>query len=365
MRAAGQGAVYEKGWHFALPYPFEQVIQVPVVPQTLRVRDAFWYSGDDAAATGETAAERAGRAGPLDPLKDGSLLTGDANIVHARYDVSWRIADVVAFIKNIGVGEELDADVIARASGIVRTAVEHGAVHAAATVEADDLIGGRAGQDRARRRAQAVLDELNTGIEIIAFSVPQTAMPLRVFDAYRAVTNAESERAKLIEDARQEYARTLGEAAGEGYQPLLDLIDRYELAAAAGDDAELQKLNEQLDAAYRDLSVGQNEEQRAVGGQVAQTINEAKTYRTQVKQSLESEAQTFEQLLKQYQDPAVRPILLNRLWQEAREEVFTSEGIEKIYSPTGDLWIESGGDPQIARDREQRRLREANEAARN
>lgn len=337
----GENRVLEPGWHFNAPVPIGDYILVPTASQQLSVNQAFWFEG----TPGQTLAEQIGRAGPLNPLIDGSLLTGDANIVHARYDVSYTISDVVAYVENVG------DPVLARS--LVRDAAERGIVRSVAEVEADELIGGRANQDKARRVAQQALDDIDAGITIQTFAARSTAMPLSVFAAYQQVSNAESERAKLIDEARKQYADILGQTAGAAYTSLYDLVQAFELASARGDAEEADELRAELDRAIADLQMSDARGGQRIGGEVAEVINAAITDRTQIVESVKAEADTFNQLLEQYRRSP--ELLTNRLWQEARQEVFTGD-VETIYAPTGDLWIETGNDPRVTREREQRRL---------
>lgn len=72
------------GPHFAMPYPIEQVINIRTSPQTLSLSRQFWFEVTDADA-GKTASELAdSKQGPLNPERDGYLITGDSNIVHTK-----------------------------------------------------------------------------------------------------------------------------------------------------------------------------------------------------------------------------------------------------------------------------------------
>jgi modulator of FtsH protease HflK len=79
--------VLERGTYLAAPFPIEQVVKVDTRPMTLSAREGILVSrqgvenrGDDTGADPQLA-----DAGPLNPVYDGSLLTGDMNIAHARW----------------------------------------------------------------------------------------------------------------------------------------------------------------------------------------------------------------------------------------------------------------------------------------
>lgn len=340
-----QPKVYDAGLHIGLPFPIEDRIIVEVVPQTVTLNRTFWYevAAGQAGRTTAELAESGGRA--LNPERDGSLLTGDANVVHGRFDIGYVVDDVVRFVTNL--------DDPAKAEQIVLAAAERGLVHAVASTPADEVIGGRPGMDRALLRAQEVLDDLGTGIKITRFTSTSTAVPLSVFHAYQAVSNAEAEKAQQIDEARQKLARALGETAGRAYTGLYNLLREYEAAVSAENHEQMRQLEVELNQALSSLRLAEERGGAVIGGAVAQAISEAQSYRTQVVESIKAEAGTYEQLLDQYRSSP--RILKNRLWQDAREEVFTGD-IETIYAPTGQLYIVANPDPAVAREREESRM---------
>ncbi len=354
--------VYGEGWHWGLPYPIEQVITVQVAPQTVNINQAFWYEVTEADA-GKSASELAGRARPLNPEKDGSLLTGDASVVHARYRITYVIRDndLVDYLENV-YSANPNADNAEITRQLVAAAAERGIIHAVAQIEADEFIGGRTNQTTAQLRAQEVLDELNTGIQILTFSATNTQMPLPVFEAYLAVSNAESEKAQLIEAARQEHARILGETAGQAYDSLYQLVRDYELARAREDDEAAAALQTRLTLALANLKMPDDLGGQRIGGKVAEAINQANSFRAETVQAIRRAAENFSQLLTEYRrNPRILPA---RLWEQARIDVFSNPDIEILYVPTSQLEIITNRDPTVARERETRRLEAEQEAAR-
>ncbi len=340
------GDVYEPGWHFGLPYPVEEIVRVKITTQELAVTKEFWHEvkADDTRTRDEMAQE-AGR--PLNPLKDGSLLTGDANIVHAKYKVSYSISadDTKDYVENIG-----DATLAQR---VVLVAVERGIVHAVASVEADNFLGGRANQRIAKNRAQDILDELKTGIEIQTFAASMTAIPLPVYQSWHAVSNAESRKGQLIEQARIDAAKTLGETAGEARDGLKQLVREYEEALVLDDQALSDKLGTELNDAFDNLRMDPQRTGAHIGGLVAELMNDAITYRTQTVQTVEADANRFKQLYDKYLSTPV--ILVNRQWQQMRQDILSGD-VETLYMPTENLWIEMNPDPIVEREREKRRI---------
>ena len=97
--------VLERGTYLAAPFPIEQIVKVDTRPSTLLLEDEFWFetTKNDSGLTRSQLQFQ--KAGPLHPLRDGSLITGDSNIVHAKWALTWRITDPVAYLTNIGSKE--------------------------------------------------------------------------------------------------------------------------------------------------------------------------------------------------------------------------------------------------------------------
>ncbi len=347
------------GPHFGLPVPFESHLIVRTAPQTFMLDQAFWYAltDEEQQMTVEELAA-SGRRGPLNPLVDGYLITGDANIVHGRFRVTYRVFDVERYV--IHVGDETAQ------RRLVEQAVQASVVARAATVEADDFISGRTRLEGAASDANAQLEGLNTGLVVDNIEVLAPTMPIQVRGAYNAVNNAESDRATLIEQAQRDRAKTLAAAAGpaaapRGAQdgPLARLIDRYE--ATPEDDAARDTLKAELDSAFRELALETEQGSFEIGGQAASIIDEARSYRTNIVEALQREAQRFEELRPSYeQNPR---LFKQRVWQAALKEMLAGDNPpELVFSPKeGQLYLEVNRDPAIAERREQERAQRASE----
>jgi modulator of FtsH protease HflK len=476
----GEDRIYTQGWHFGLPVPIESRVKVSTASRSVAVNEAFWYEvTEQQAALNES--ERASQLGrPLNPEKDGSLVTGDGNIVHARFSAAYRVPGddpdaVIDFVRNVATPEKADE--------MVRAAIEEGALYAAAQSTADRFIKNN---ERirivARQRAQQTLDQLRTGLRIETLSA-ETVPPNAVIQAFNAVSEAESQRGSFIDAAQQDATRTLGAAAGAAAEPLFDLVRAYELARSARDDflaprldrvlalsfdqllvpdvvgelveaadayrmalidgneSEIKELRERIDelvtritnedprrvlrrtlvsyvialqalreeeaqrlakeaqqrmseladspeladieAAYERVQTSDGREARlaaalelleeaqaleeaiadegvAIGGDVAQRIYQAQSYRTTIVNQVQSEAERFNRLLAEYQrNPR---IVKSRLWQNTREKILSSEGVETMYTLPGDIRLDINRDPEVRRERERRALQEDEEA---
>ncbi|MEM6551714.1 MAG: SPFH domain-containing protein [Planctomycetota bacterium] len=345
--------VFGPGTHLGLPLPFESRVIVTTAPQSISLNSAFFFERgvEDQTKTDEELAQE-GRTGPLNPLTDGYLITGDANIVHGTFRVTFRVTDVEAYVRSLGDLQQAEA--------VTRTAAETGLVHAAATVEADDFIAGRARLGGATDHANRTLTDLRTGITIDRIEVIRPAMPIAARAAYNQVNNAEAERAKAIEEAERDRARTLQSAGGPAAAPrsdrrdgpLAQLINAYE--ATPRNDPNLADLEARLNQAFRQLSLDTDRGTFAIGGEAALIIEQAQSLRTNLAEGVTREADRFRQLNTAYLE---NPRLFEqRFLQAARQKFFDPENFnETFFVPRGsELYLEINRDPRIEKDRERR-----------
>ncbi len=334
--------VLERGTYLAAPFPIEQVVKVDTRPSSLVLDKEFWFE-TTAQESGLTRRQLQGqKALPLNPLRDGSLISGDSSIIHAKWTLTWRVSDPVAFLTNVGT-KQLAGD-------IVRLVAQQGIVQAVAQLAADDLLRGIVNRELAVGLMQDRLDGMRSGLVIDQLALDKVSAPMRVAGSFDAVTSAESDRAGRIVAAQQERARILGETAGEASSEILEAMSAYEQAVERGDDAGASAIQERIDASLADLRIGDT----PIGGDVARIINTSKTYRTQIVERVGSEAQSFELLLPQYErNPR---LVLAKLWEDARETILTGD-VETFYTVPGQLELQLNRDPELQKERQKEQLR--------
>jgi len=337
------GRVLERGTYLAAPFPIEEIVKVDTRPMTLSLEREFWFetSADESGLSRSQIQSR--KAMPLNPLRDGSLITGDSNIVHAQWTVTWRIADPEAYLTNVG-SPTLAAD-------LIRLVAQQGIVQTAAQLSADELLRGVVDRQVAMGAMQRRLDDMRSGLVVDELALDKVSAPMRVARSFDAVTSAESDRAGRIVAAQQEQARILGETAGEASGDLMKLITAFEQANERGDAAKADAAENRIEAAMAALEV----DGMPIGGEVARIMNAADTYRTRIVEQVAAEAQTFKQLLPQYErNPR---LVLSKLWEDAREAILTGEDVETFYTVPGQLELQLNRDPALQKERQKEQLR--------
>ena len=187
---AGAKALLGPGLHWSFPYPIDEVVKVSVTGIQKVTSNVGWY-----AVTPEQ--ELAGTEPPagnsLNPAIDGYTITADANIVHVRSTLYYRIEDPVRYTFDF-----------VNASNVVQNALNNAIVYASANFKVDDILTrDKAGfQDAVRSRATELLEQQNVGVAVDQCDV-QTTWPRapKVNDAFIAVLNAQINRDKALQEA--------------------------------------------------------------------------------------------------------------------------------------------------------------------
>ncbi len=383
--AAGTPHEYETGTYWGWPFPIERVVRVPVDAHPVEVLQTFLpkLTEDERKAFGNGDIAQIAQSHPsLNPVKDGSLITADAGLVHIACKAEWKVRGIKQFLTQIG-----DAD---KGDLLVHAAIERGLVHMAAMTPTDDILYSREKLGGLILQLAQEALPADCGIEISGVEIKDAFPPLPTRQAFEQVSSARSEQDKLLSQANQYAARTLGEAAGPAQTALRDLISLEEIASLReGPDGALTRaVQAELSLSFEKLLMaGPTVETPAAAymhavtsGADAQTLASARTglqtalaaaadgafvrtgprieghtrtlmaeseaYRTASVQALYAEAHAFEAQLAQYKKNPL--IFMTRRWQTMRENVFTSPTVETFFVPVERLSIETGRDPEAA-----------------
>ncbi|MFI4892424.1 MAG: SPFH domain-containing protein [Phycisphaerales bacterium JB058] len=354
------------GFQFAYPPPIGELKKVKIGQQTLRIDNAF-YPAIEGRQRSQTVQELATRGGfrSYDPTKDGSIITADQNLAHAKWQVLYERAAPNDWLTNIDDFELEDQ--------IIRLSVERAVVRAMAEVTIEDLLKQSAGSEgsvarRAEQFAQEALDRLDSGIQIVRLDMVDPAPPINLYNEFAAVNSAQSNANAERDRAQQDARTTLNQVAGGAAQSIVELIDRYERASDLG-NTEAQGT---LLAAIESVLMGEevtvepvfeDEEplivqEGLVSGEVTRLISDAETYRRRVRDRAQADVTRFRSKLEQYEGN--RGVLITREWSDAIGEFLKNDTVQAMFLPRGTDVLELllNRDPQILRDQEKVRNRE-------
>lgn len=204
-RIAGTGAdrVKGPGLHWTWPKPFAEIIRVPAERIHNMEIDSLWYAE---ATGGPRAAQTRASSPALRPGIDGYMLTGDANILHARWAVRYVIRDPELYLFDVADAESLLHRELERAAMIT---AHQRPVDATLRL---DIEGYRASVDE---RLRERMNRLNIGIALHRLDLLSITPPLQVAAAFDSVIEAEQDRSRAVSAARAYAARARNEAQGE------------------------------------------------------------------------------------------------------------------------------------------------------
>jgi membrane protease subunit HflK len=199
-----EGELLNPGPHWAFPKPIDEVVRIPV-GQVQTVNSTIgWYATTPAA---EAAGTEPPPGESLEPVRDGYLITGDENIIHARAFLRYRIAEP-------GLRFMMDFD---RATNFVQNALNNALLFAAARYRVDDaLTRDVAGfRETVRARLETLIAQEGLGIIVDQIENVRLIPPRQCNEAFARVTESTVQRATELNEARSYENQTVARARAE------------------------------------------------------------------------------------------------------------------------------------------------------
>jgi membrane protease subunit HflK len=206
-------------WHWPV---IDEVVRVPALLDERLSTDVF-----ELEMRVKDLAGNVERKGGLDPERDGYLLTGDANIIHATVAAHYRIEDAYKFSRN---ARERDAETLAR------PLLERAIAKAGAGRSVDDLLTTKkeAFLEDVRSELQRSLDALDAGIRAGAVELARDFVPPpQVLTEFKGVAEAQKQHDVLISDARSKAAERVSGARSEAARVRDDALSESKRRTAA------------------------------------------------------------------------------------------------------------------------------------
>jgi len=218
-------------WYWAWPYPIDKVKEIPAQKSvTVSTENIFrpWIN-----PSGVNQQEDAQQIPALRPGADGYLLTGDTNILHAKWSVTYRIEHAADYYLNfyddsetvVKPGEKKPRD--RGAEAIIRNLLANAAISECATWKVEEMIATTRTlengevqniKDMVQKRLEQLLEEVGIGVQIQSVSLVELLPPAATMEAFREV-NASSERGRSEILAAKTYSdKVILEAEGNKYR---------------------------------------------------------------------------------------------------------------------------------------------------
>jgi len=228
--------VKQPGLLFALPFPMDEVLRIPIRREGELLIDDVWKSLSGSDDTG----------GTINPLREGYVLTGDQNLVQAKVLVKYRISDPVAFVLQHRSDTRLLKDTVI--ASLSRTIAGW---NVDSTLRQQAMVDGvnESLSSATLRRAQLSLDEVEYGLSLSAIEFQELHPPRHVVAEFqrvqsekiaietsvreaegfaaREIPRAESERNRLVAEATT-FANALTTNANAEVSVFTELLTQYE-----------------------------------------------------------------------------------------------------------------------------------------
>jgi membrane protease subunit HflK len=222
----GEKQLLGPGLHWSLPYPIEEYQKIPITEIQSVTSTIGWYN---VTPEQELAGTEPFPTASLNPVSEGYLLTADANIVHSRATVQYRIANPIGYVFDF-----------VNASNAVQNALDNALLWTAARFTVDeiltrDVIGFT---EAVRKRLNQLIEEQALGVVVEQCTV-RSLPPRYLKDAFAGVLRAEVNRNKTLDEARSYENQVLSRASADA-QSRIDAAesDRARLVAEVSSRAE-------------------------------------------------------------------------------------------------------------------------------
>lgn len=211
----GTPVVFGPGnWYWAWPKPIEKVVRVPVKQAKSVSSSSFWRNEKNIFLTEpSTLTENQ----PLEPGLDGYLLTGDKNILHTKWSLSYLISDPIKYFINHKFPENtirytLDSSIL---KVVATTPIEKALYQGAEELRLNVL-----------KQVKPRLHQLNLGIVVTNVSLPKKEPPQSTIPDFSAVIEAEQKRSQAMTEA-QGYAEKIAQKALGMYSKTIAKAEGY------------------------------------------------------------------------------------------------------------------------------------------
>lgn len=318
------------GIHWAWPFPIDEVVKFDAMKNQSVDVNSFWYATSDQIEA-ELRQEREELRREQKPEKvkgaGGYNLTGDLNIIHTYWTVTYIIDDPVAYLQNIKYGTDMDE------KPLIKSVVEDAVIKTVGRLEVYDALYVKAKEVAAEvtRLARERLGDrgLNTGISIQqVLNSPAPVVPLLVTSAFYDATAARQDMNIAVEGAAGYRKLMLGQTAGAVAIESGDLSD----ARGLGDlFTELGETQEAIRAVRNKVSQTRLDIEAANAKLAQASVEERVALETQIS-DLKKQAEALAQREKDLDAKlAALPVRIDELYKRTGAEVETIKAAANDY----------------------------------
>jgi len=332
IRGVGENRVLKpRAWpYWVFPYPVDTMVKIPVEKKVDLTVRSFWYYQSQERMLSEPSIEKTRVLPELDPIRDGYCITrserqdesiygsggSDYNIVHSKWQLTYKVDDPERFFKNVYVEDikpgDIYFDVITESiTPLLQSLFEDVIVTAIVNYTIDDVMYEQVARltDDVKKLLQEKFDKIESGIKVVRIQLTDRTWPLQIDDAFTALVTASQDRQTAISQAQTYAESTLNETAGPVAEKLFLALNNDTIS-----EEEMEVLWSQL------------------AGKAQEKITEARAYRTKVVANARANAEYFQELLPEYRKHP--ELVVQKIYQDAIERIFDNVVEKFIIQPT-------------------------------
>lgn len=192
--------VRTENFYFGLPFPFTEVIILPVKKEySIRV-DSFQQDPNEPVETSD------------DPLVKGQrnyYVSKDMNLLHLGWDMTYRIKELDKFILlfyeagDINKGSGIDKPWVSSSKNLLIQLSRGAMMEECSKQNAMDILTGKNINQTVRDQVQSILDKMQTGIEITSLSMAIASPPSSVRQTFVEVLNAKQRKIQVVTESQK------------------------------------------------------------------------------------------------------------------------------------------------------------------
>ncbi len=206
--------LYREGWHWFLPYPVNKIVRIPTGIEKISCR-TFMPSDTDPLYGNTNPQSSRTPSDALVPGKDGYLLTGDNAIIHAAWEMTYRITDPLKFFErciseetsvhsqSLTKGPDEERISLGGANVILRNLIDDAVICCSAVTMLDTAYYKKTPYENLVKQTLAKnIEALDIGITMENLTLTLVSPPATALDAFRLQQLSNATVAKVQEEAR-------------------------------------------------------------------------------------------------------------------------------------------------------------------
>lgn len=226
--------VRNPGFHWAWPYPIDEVVTIPVGESRTVRSSVGWPNMSDEDIYGSDEVVK-NEMGTIPPGEHGYTLTSDHNIIHVRATAKYRIADPVKYVFNFEDAPETLTNIL-----------DNAIIFASSRFNADEALyrDQEFFRETVENRVNTLIDRLDLGVTLEPMSLERVP-PLTTKQFFDEVQQSEQDQNKSINTARAYAQETMRQAVGDSNAVVSAAIGRSKNLVQSV-EAEASYFNDQL-----------------------------------------------------------------------------------------------------------------------